>query len=291
VAPAPGTTTPAAAPPGGSTAVATTATTTGTRTIDVGGTRRSYLVVAPTAQRTALPLLVVLHGRNVTAQTEAVRTGFLPLAQRGSAVLAYPVGIAESWNAGQGCCGAAGTAGVDDADLVHAVVADASQHLLIDPKRRYLVGYSNGGKLAFRAVCDHPTDFAAFATYGAVPLAPCADTTTPLPALVAAGAEDTELAAADPPYTATHALDEAAAAWRARDGCSPVAATTAVGPVTVTAWRNCRDGTAVESALYAGLTHYWPTADPTPVEFTAPVGPYAAAATLMWEFLSGERRG
>jgi polyhydroxybutyrate depolymerase len=285
---APGTTT----APAATSAPATTtgpATTTAVRTVESGGTERSYLVIAPAGRRAPLPLLVVLHGRNVTAQTEAVRTGFEPLAERGAAVLAYPIGIGASWNAGGGCCGEAATEGVDDSAFVDAVAADAARHLPVDPARVYLVGYSNGGKLAFRVVCDHPGVFAAFATYGAVPLAPCGST-APLPAMVAAGADDPELAAADPPRTVDHAVADAAAVWRARDGCAPAATTATIGPAAVTTWSDCRAGTAVESAMYAGLNHYWPVAAPVPVEFSTAVGDRAAAATLMWEFLSGHRR-
>jgi pimeloyl-ACP methyl ester carboxylesterase len=54
----------------------------------------------------------------------------------------------------------------------------------------YLVGYSNGGKLAYSAVCAHPKLFAAVATYGAVPLSPCAPGTSAVSVMLTAGAAD-----------------------------------------------------------------------------------------------------
>lgn len=260
--------------------------------IEVGGTRRFYLVVAPMRQRVDLPLLVVLHGRSITVQDEAIRTGFLPLAQSGAAVLVYPVGVEQSWNAGQGCCGGAAAIGVDDPAFIHDLATDASRQLRIDPSRTYLVGYSNGGKLAFQLVCDYPSAFTAFATYGAVPLASCASRMAPpLSALISGGTADPELDAPDAPPPAAHAVAETAAIWRTRNGCAPSATVRHVSMVTVTSWTNCRAGTAVESVLYSGLTHYWPTATPGPVTFSTTVGAQAAAATLMWDFLSRHRRG
>ncbi len=265
-------------------------TTAGLRSLDAAGMRRSYLVVAPARLHADLPLLVVLHGRAVTVQQEAVRTGFLPLAQRGEAIIVYPIGFAQSWNAGHGCCGQAAVAGVNDTDFVADVVADAERQLSIDPSRVYLVGYSNGGKLAFREVCDHPTTFAAFATYGAVPLEPCTNRRAPaIPALISAGTADSELTTTDPPRTATHAVDEAVARWRVRDGCSQSATTTRIAPVTEIAWADCRNGSAVGSAMYSGVTHYWPSSGSTSVPFSAAVDPQAAAATVMWGFLSHHR--
>lgn len=266
------------------------ATTTTLSSVEVDGVHRSYLAVAPAGQHAGLPLLVVLHGRSVTVRDEAIRTGFLPLAQRGDAVVVYPVGIGQSWNAGEGCCGEAAATGSDDAAFVDEVATDAARRLGIDSTRRYLVGYSNGGKLAFRVVCEHPRTFTAFATYGAVPLAPCANrTAAPVSALISAGTADPELTTADPPRTATQAVQDTAALWRASNGCAPAATVTQIDLVTLTSWTDCRDGAAVAAALYSGLTHYWPTAAPSSVVFSTAVGTPAAAATLMWRFLSRHR--
>jgi poly(3-hydroxybutyrate) depolymerase len=82
-------------------------------------------------------------------------------------------GEQRSWNAGDSCCGFAGSHLAPDVPFVAAIVTDAVRRWPIDAARVYLVGYSNGGKLAYSSMCAHPTLFAAVATYGAVPLVPC----------------------------------------------------------------------------------------------------------------------
>jgi polyhydroxybutyrate depolymerase len=269
-----------------------TGTTIVQRNLSVGGMRRSYLAVSPAKPRRHLPLLVVLHGRGFTARQEAVRTGFLAHASQGAVNIIYPMGFEESWNAGHSCCGGAVKAGVNDTAFVTEVTTDASHYFQSDPARVYLVGYSNGGKLAFQYVCENPTTFAAFATYGAAPLAACTNSNAPpVPVLIGVGTKDPLVHSTDPPRTPAHAVEEAAAQWRVRNSCVAAPTTTHLAPLTLTSWADCRAGSAVELALYAGITHNWPTAGPTSVQNTTKVGSRTAAATVMWDFLTKYQRG
>lgn len=70
------------------------------------------------------------------------------------ATVVYPSGLGHrsSWNAG-GCCGSAARSAIDDVGFLartitrlHAEGAD----------RVFLVGYSNGGMLAYRFACERP---------------------------------------------------------------------------------------------------------------------------------------
>ncbi|WP_324164930.1 alpha/beta hydrolase family esterase [Amycolatopsis sp.] len=251
------------------------------RTVTVSGMRRTYLAVGLPRKRD-LPLIVVLHGRGFTAQQESVRTGFLTYAQRGLADLVYPQGTADSWNAGDGCCGRAGASGVNDIGFVTDVVGDATRFFGSDTKRVYLVGYSNGARLAFQEVCSQPALFAAFATYAGLPHAVC-EAGEPVPVLVAAGTNDTLV-------RSEGSVSDVVGRWRARDGCGPTAGTVHTGPLTLTTWTGCRGGSAVASASYTGIGHHWPTAEPNPEPFTTVVGQRAATATVMWEFLTAHSR-
>ncbi|WP_431877906.1 alpha/beta hydrolase family esterase [Amycolatopsis sacchari] len=266
----------------------TGATTTVQRHLTVAGTKRTYLAVGPSLHHKGLPLLVVLHGRGITAQQESARTGFLPYAQRGLADIVYPSGISQSWNAGHGCCGVAGREGVPDTAFVTAVVSDASQYFASDPRRVYLVGYSNGAKLSFEEVCEHPGIFAGIATYGAVPLADCPGG-EPVSALLAAGTADPFVRTERGSPSATAALAQAVSQWQRRDSCPGVPSTSHTGPLTLSTWTGCATGTQLASAVYNGLTHYWPTAGHTSAPYTTAVSEQAAAATVMWDFLSRQR--
>lgn len=263
-------------------------TVTTQRNLNIGGMKRTYLAVQASARRKGLPLLIVLHGRGITAQQESTRTGFLPYAERGAADLVYPLGINESWNAGHGCCGAAVKKGVDDATFLSRLTTDAQAFFGSDPRRVYLVGYSNGAKLSFEQVCRHPGTYAALATYGAVPLASCPGG-RPLSEFMASGTNDPVVRTEHSSSSSVAALQAAVADWRQRDKCTGRPVVTHTGPLTRTVWTGCADGTELTEAVYSGLTHFWPTGTRTGAAYTTPVGPDAAAAKVMWDFLSRQR--
>ncbi|MBV9729817.1 MAG: hypothetical protein JO309_10530, partial [Pseudonocardiales bacterium] len=154
-------------------------------TVTVGGVRRTYRSIVSIHATDRVPLVIVLHGRGQSGSTAASQSGFLGLAKQRQAVLVFPDGEQRSWDAGHGCCGPAGSRRVPDVPFVAAIVADAVRRWPVDVERVYLIGYSNGGKLAYSAVCAHPRLFAAVATYGAVPLSPCPPSTPPVPFLLA----------------------------------------------------------------------------------------------------------
>jgi polyhydroxybutyrate depolymerase len=256
--------------------------------LTVDGRARTYDVVAPAGAHGPLPMIMILHGRYVDPSIEEPRTGFLPLAQQGKAILVYPVGYDQSWNAG-GCCGDAAADDVDDTAFLTATVGEVASHYPIDRSRVYLVGYSNGARMAFTEICAQPGVFAAFAVFAAAPTQTCRNTGVPVPVLISDGTADPELATTDPPRTATQVIDGVVTAWRARDGCSAASDNSAVPPARLTLWTDCRLGSAVESLLYNGLSHFWPSATQTNLPYSADVGQAAAGATLMWAFLDAHR--
>ena len=221
-------------------------------------------------------------------QQEEIRTDFLPLTQQGKAVLVYPVGYGQSWNAGGGCCGEASATGIDDSAFLAAVVGEVKSQFAIDDSRVYLVGYSNGARMAFTEICTHPTLFTAFATYGAVPPENCGDTSAAVSAWISAGTADPELSTTQ---TSTQVIESVVASWRARDGCAPTPTRTTAPPAQLTEWAHCRNRSAVESVLYDNLNHYWPRATQVNIPSNTAVGTRAAAATLIWAFLSTRNGG
>ena len=245
-----------------------------TVTVDgVARTYRSIVTAQPTGKR---PLLIVLHGRGQSDPSVLNMTGFLGLAQHQQIVLVVPDGEQRSWNAGRGCCGFAGAHQAPDVAFVAAAVADALHRWPIDPERVYLVGYSNGGKLAYSEVCAHPTLFAAVATYGAVPLSPCPPGTPPVSVMLAAGTADQVLPFHGKPggHSPLPSVAQALAWLRAQDWCPAKAQSSRDGSAVVQRWADCAGGTDVESMVYSGRGHAWPT------------GESPTTASLMWTFLS-----
>jgi polyhydroxybutyrate depolymerase len=252
---------------------------TGMVQLSSAGRERTAIVLTPrTSGR--VPLVVVLHGRNTTPAQELVRTGFTDLAANGAAVLAYPAGIGRSWNARTGCCSIAAKQKVDDVAFLQALIPAIEKHAPVDPSKVYLVGYSNGGRLALTAACALP-GIAGVATYGTAQPARCPTGRPPVPVLIGYGSADPHAAPGHVPDGATTG-PVTAADWRSVEGCAPTPSTSTVGPATVKEWTSCRGAGRVALVRWDGLTHRWPGAGVVPAQ--------ATGRALMWNFLTGTKK-
>ena len=252
----------------------------GTRTeivrLSSGGRPRTAIVLTPRADQ-PVPLVVVLHGRNTTPVQELVRTGLTDLAANGSAVLAYPAGIGRSWNATTGCCAMAAKQKVNDVAFLRVLLTTIGKHVPVDPSRIYLVGYSNGGRLALTAACAVP-GIAGVATYGTAQPARCTANRPPPRVFIGYGSADPHAAPGHVPGHGTTG-PVTAADWRSVEGCDDAPSRTTVGPATVTEWTSCRGDGRVELVRWDGLTHRWPGVGVVPAD--------ATGRALMWSFLTG----
>jgi polyhydroxybutyrate depolymerase len=230
-----------------------------------GGLFRSYLISRPaTTSATPLPVLVELDGSSITPAAEEQRSGFLTTT--GPAILVYPAGVGESWNAGA-CCHVAQTDNVDDVGFITAVVQrvlagqpDAAANQV------YLAGYSNVAKMAFRMACAEPQLFAGIATYGAVNTVACPNT-PPVSILVAASTGDPETTIGPGGahqsingYTEPTVVEQVAQYVQA-DTCGAPQSSTE-GSLTITS-TSCSGGRVVQQAIYQGGDHGWPTGNAT----------------------------
>ena len=269
-------------------ASSTTATTTTTTTaptwvtttvsINYSGGARSYLLSRPATTSTSkLPVLIELHGFGATPQEEEDRSGFLDVT--GPAILVYPAGIDGSWNAGF-CCHEAQALGIDDVGFIKTVV---SQVLATQPdtapNRVYLVGYSNGGKMALRMACEAPMLFAGVASYGAVNAKPCNNPSAASLLELAATADPELTIGPDGPPQVENGYTEPTvvaqvAQYRQADACNDVTTATTQGTLTTTTWTECASGREVQLGLYQGGDHGWPDGDATT----------PSAAQVMWQF-------
>jgi polyhydroxybutyrate depolymerase len=246
--------------------------------ITVGGLARSYLLIRPqTTSTTPLPVLMELQGCCTTPTVEAQRSSFIDVT--GPAILIYPAGYQQSWNAGF-CCRQAQADDVDDVAFLTSVV---NQVLTDQPDAAtgqvYLAGYSNGGRMALRMACAAPQLFTAVASYGAVNAAPCPDP-APVSLLEAAGTADPELTLG--PGGAPRSVNgyteptvqEQVDQYRRADSCGTNPATRTQGNLISTTWTGCRSGNTVQLSLYQGGNHGWPQAG----------GGTPSAAQVMWSF-------
>jgi poly(3-hydroxybutyrate) depolymerase/peptidoglycan/LPS O-acetylase OafA/YrhL len=249
--------------------------------VSAGGLLRSYQVIRPAHPAAPrLPAIVFLHGVNSDIGWEEARDGLLPLAATGQAVLVYPVGYGQSWNAGA-CCGAAELHGLDDVAFLTAVAQRVAADPGVDAARVALAGYSNGGKMAYRLACDRPELFSSVTVVLALPMTACPPG-PPVPLLQVAVRDDAEIpyAPGDGPFTANGVwltpVTSEVTAWRERDGCAGGADVRAAGQLRTERWGQCQRGARVELATYASGGHLWPAGDAT----TPPAG------QVVWDFVN-----
>jgi polyhydroxybutyrate depolymerase len=133
------------------------------------GFRRSYLIHIPSGwdRAKSLPLVVALHGGFSTARKMELETGLSDLADKEGFFVLYPNGVTlfgwlQHWNA-EHCCGIAMRRDIDDVGFVSQAIDEVKSHLNVDPACIYMVGYSNGGMLAYLFPAKRPETLAAVA--------------------------------------------------------------------------------------------------------------------------------
>jgi polyhydroxybutyrate depolymerase len=259
-------------------AARTASARTTTHEIHVGPRTRSYVQISPLRPGAGpVPVIVMLSGIHAPVGTEMARDGLLGLASTGRAELIYPVGVNKSWNA-IGCCGTANREHVDDVGFLRALAPR------LDPGRTrpiYLAGYSNGGRLVYRVLCTDPGLFTGYEVIKAMPEPGCV-VSKPVSILQIDSTDDrgVPLKPGEHGRESPPATTEMARLRRVGD-CRASATSGKGGPVQVTTWTRCRQGTRITFAVYQGGGHSWPTGG----------GGTTPAATLMSDFAGAAGSG
>jgi polyhydroxybutyrate depolymerase len=253
-----------------------------TASVTVGGMVRTYDVFSPPPGTAGpVPALVVLQGRKSSVTLEESRDGLIELAKQGKALVVYPVGYRESWNAGA-CCGAAQADRVDDLSFLTGLIRSIGSRP--DVSSVYLVGYSNGGRMAYDIVCAHPKLVSSFVVVAAVPVVAC-PAGVPVSLLEMVGTRDPVLTydSSSPRQQVNGyrepTVTEQVAAWRERDGCSTAFTTQTAGTFRLQTWSHCNAKSVVALGTYRGGGHAWPTGG----------GGLPSGADVLWRFLTAPR--
>ena len=215
--------------------------------ITVGRLQRTYEVLQPqTPVSTKLPVFVFLHGVNTEITTEEDRDGLLPLVTAGQAILVYPQGFENSWNDGVPGSGA-NSYGVDDVAFLTDVVHLSATMPGADPALVYVVGYSDGGKMAYDLICRQPRLAAGAMIVAALPVTAC----PPGPPVTLL-----QVTSDNDPVNAYQNVLQQAGAWLTRDGCTTSNSTGTYDTLTLQSWATCAQGSRLELATYAGAGHF-----------------------------------
>ncbi len=264
--------------------------------IEHDGLTRTYLLHLPPAYdgHKPLPLVLVFHGGLGNAQALAGHVGMEAQADEHGFILVYPNGAgrtsrALTWNAGY-CCGYALEHKIDDVGFVRALLDKLQTELVIDPKRVYAAGISNGAMLVYRLAAELPADFAAVAPIAGTvggqaeggPRVLIPEPSYPVSIIAFHGKEDQNV-----PYAGGMGKDsverrvdmsvaDSIAFWISADGCDndPTTETLAEGNVIKDTYINCWSGTNVVLFTIVDGGHEWPGAergllDRGPVELDA----------------------
>lgn len=249
---------------------------TATSTMRVGTMTRSYTVLTPakTALPASAPIIMVLSGLNASQDQEIARDQLTPYVSAGKAELVYPLAYRESWNA-ISCCSWAARADVNDTGFIEALAKQ------VDPGNSrpiYLMGYSNGGRLAYTIACIDPLLFDGFAAVKADPM-PWCDIAVPRKILQVASTDDTDVPFAtgekgnfrESPAALVQNTD-----LRTANGCGTRTVSSAQGNMTLTTWPDCLDGSSVTFAVYTAGVHSYPR----------PPVSYPAASQVIWAWIN-----
>src|SRR6266487_501169 len=221
-------------------------------TLTSGGVTRHYLLHIPPSYQAsnAVPLIINFHGYNSNSQQEENLTGMSTKADREGFIVVYTNGINSTWFTGPG------ENGQRDQQFIRDLIASLEGQYIVDLKRIYATGISNGGGMTNRLGCDMADLIAAIApNSGAYNFWQNCNPSRPVPVLAFHGLDDNIVPyEGGTPKIMEPPIEEWAAAWATRNGCSSTPSiTTPVDTVTVRTWSVCKDNADV--ILYTLANH------------------------------------
>jgi poly(3-hydroxybutyrate) depolymerase len=134
--------------------------------LTVGGSERSYIISTPRV-RGPQPTVLVLHGSLANGPMAMLGMGFQKLVDREELVAVYPSAVAGEWNDGHEMAASWSGAPPDDVAFLRTLVEHLVRTGVADPARVYVTGFSSGGMMAFRLMCEAPESVAAIAPIAA----------------------------------------------------------------------------------------------------------------------------
>jgi polyhydroxybutyrate depolymerase len=271
-------------------------------TIDVNGVTRTYLLYVPPGQNgKRLPAFILMHGSGSTDVQQERYSDFDAFAQAHGLVVMYPQGIDKHWNDGR-VIGHESMA--DDIGFMKAMLAEVTAQGLIDPKRVYAAGISNGGFMAQHMACVMPDALAGIAVVAATqPVDAACPSARPTPVIFFHGTADKFVPFNGGPIAPQFgnrgtALSnaQAVAIWQKRNGCGAATRTQIPAkdasdpmPVTVETY-SCPAGRGLENVIVQDGGHTWPGAHQgwLVTRILGPVTDNINANDTMWSFFQSQ---
>jgi len=272
-----------------------------TRTLQVDGRERSYLVHVPPKHdpKRPAPVVLVFHGAATNGRMMVHFCGMNKKADEAGFVAVYPNGTGAAgllliWNAG-GFHGPKADQRPSDVAFVSALLDDLATGVNVDRKRVFATGMSNGGMMCYRLAAELSDRIAAIAPVGGTMAIQDYQPGRPVPVIHFHGTADGIVPFAGPSDGAPKLLTfksvaETIRRCAAANGCPET-------PVVEDFPDKADDGTRVRKKTYGpgrdgaevvlveieGGGHTWPGQEP-PVRFIGKSTKDISANDLIWEF-------
>jgi polyhydroxybutyrate depolymerase len=272
-----------------------------TRTLQVDGRTRSYIVHIPAKldPKRPTPVVLAFHGAVENALIMALAHDLSAKADEAGFIAVYPNGTGKSdmflfWNAG-GWHGPNADKLPDAVKFVSELLDDLAAVANVDPKRIYATGMSNGGMMCYRLAAELSNRIAAIAPVsGTLAVEKCRPQ-RPVSVMHFHGTED-KLVPFDGPdqraakVFAFKSVEETIRTWARIDGCPAKPKITKLPhkaddgtTVQRRTYGPGKDGTEVILFVVNGGGHTWP-GRAWPVPWLGRTTKDISATDLMWEF-------
>lgn len=225
--------------------------------LSTGGRERTFRMFVPPGYdgRTALPLVLDLHGSGGSAAGQAANSRFEALAAREGVIVATLQADSSRWNV------PVTDARPDDVAYVSTVIDHVAARVCTDLARVYATGFSGGARMSSLLGCRLNARIAA--------IAPISGLRWPGPCEGRAVAVLSVHGLADPQNTYDghverrggewfESVPEALAGWARHNACDTDSILEdPAGPLSTIRYQGCRDGAEVSLVRVDGLGHAW----------------------------------
>ena len=253
--------------------------TEGAQTLDHGGAARKYLISVPadTGEQQPMPLVLDLPGFGTTAERQDESTQMASKGtERGYVVVTPEASLATvgtrtgpMWNIVDAFSDAPPDPNADvdlstsnDVGFLNALVDHLEETMCIDTDREYIAGMSVGAGMATWAICQDGTRFAAAGPVAGMTQGLSCPASTVPPFITFHGDADGQVDYAGGNLSGFDlgipAVEERAADFAQRQGCSAETTETPVGDDVIHIVWDCPTGAGAEVYKVLGGGHVWP---------------------------------
>ena len=274
------------------------------RSLEHAGQQRSYRLHMPPGYKsgTPVPLMIVLHGLLGDGAMMEPFTRFNEVADKEGFVVAYPDGLNRMWRFWESDVTPEAplkSGEIDDVGFIAAIIDQLVEEKIVDARRVYVTGLSNGGYMSNRLACSLSHKIAAIAPVAGtmVPLLNKGTPGRPVPVVYFHGTADQIVG-----YDGVDQITKGKASLSAEQLCQWWAKMNqCLEPLPVEEMPDTvADSTLVKKHVFpageggapvvfyelSGGGHTWPGGGPQPEQWIGGVCRDISASELIWEFCS-----